>query len=167
MAVILFWVNLFWFEWNFRFSCALSKRALIVSIIFIYEIINITFQMLSTGCSKKLRMISECSCLWVWRLSTFITSNDKLIMLLPFFTIIVFCLSGQRSLTYRLYQSLREGSGYQIGWVFGKGGDEQFAIYISENGGRHSGRKSRFLAPLDISDISGYQLGIGCQFVKA
>ena len=31
----------------------------------------------------------------------------------------------------------------------------------------HSGRKSRFLAPLDIPDISGYQLGIGCQFVKA
>ena len=27
--------------------------------------------------------------------------------------------------------------------------------------------KSRFLAPLDITDISGYQLGIGCQFVKA
>ena len=31
----------------------------------------------------------------------------------------------------------------------------------------HSGRKSRFLAPQDIPDISGYQLGIGCQFVKA
>ena len=31
----------------------------------------------------------------------------------------------------------------------------------------HSGRKSRFLAPLDIPDISGYQLGIGSQFVKA
>ena len=27
--------------------------------------------------------------------------------------------------------------------------------------------KSRFLAPLDITDISGYQLGIGCQFVQA
>ena len=28
----------------------------------------------------------------------------------------------------------------------------------------HSGRKLRFLAPLDIS---GYQVGTGCQFVKA
>ena len=33
--------------------------------------------------------------------------------------------------------------------------------------GGHSGRKSRFLAPLDIPDISGYQLGYGCQCVKA
>ena len=32
--------------------------------------------------------------------------------------------------------------------------------------GGHSGRKSQFLAPQDIPDISGYQLGIGCQFVK-
>ena len=31
----------------------------------------------------------------------------------------------------------------------------------------HYGQKSRFLPPLDIPDISGYQLGIGCQFVKA
>ena len=31
----------------------------------------------------------------------------------------------------------------------------------------HSGRKSRILAPLDIPDISGYQLRIGSQFVKA
>ena len=30
----------------------------------------------------------------------------------------------------------------------------------------HSGRKSRFLAPLDIPDISGYQLGIESQIVK-
>ena len=30
----------------------------------------------------------------------------------------------------------------------------------------HSGRKSRFLAPLDIPDISGYQLRNGYQFVK-
>ena len=34
-------------------------------------------------------------------------------------------------------------------------------------GGGHSGQKSQFLAPQDIPDISGYQLGIGCQFVKA
>ena len=33
--------------------------------------------------------------------------------------------------------------------------------------GGHYGRKSRFLAPLDIPDISGYQLGIRCQFVEA
>ena len=32
---------------------------------------------------------------------------------------------------------------------------------------RHYGWKSHFLAPLDIPDISGYQLGIGCQCVKA
>ena len=31
----------------------------------------------------------------------------------------------------------------------------------------HSGQKSRFLAPQDIPDISGYQLGFGCQHVKA
>ena len=31
----------------------------------------------------------------------------------------------------------------------------------------HSGRKSRILAPQDIPDISGYQLEIGCQCVKA
>ena len=32
--------------------------------------------------------------------------------------------------------------------------------------GGHSGRKSRFLAPLDIPDISDYQLKIGCQLVS-
>ena len=31
----------------------------------------------------------------------------------------------------------------------------------------HNGPKSLILAPQDIPDISGYQLGIGCQFVKA
>ena len=31
----------------------------------------------------------------------------------------------------------------------------------------HNGPKSLILAPRDIPDISGYQLGIGCQFVKA
>ena len=31
----------------------------------------------------------------------------------------------------------------------------------------HSGRKSRFLAPLDIPDVSGDQLDNGCQFVRA
>ena len=36
-----------------------------------------------------------------------------------------------------------------------------------EKGGGHSGRKSRFLSPQDIPDISGYQLGFGCQCVKA
>ena len=30
----------------------------------------------------------------------------------------------------------------------------------------HSERKLRFLAPLDIPHISGYHLGIGCQFVR-
>ena len=34
-------------------------------------------------------------------------------------------------------------------------------------GGGQSGQKLQFLAPQDIPDISGYQLGIGCQFVRA
>ena len=33
--------------------------------------------------------------------------------------------------------------------------------------GGHSGPKSLILAPQDIPDISGYQLGFGCQCVKA
>ena len=41
----------------------------------------------------------------------------------------------------------------------------QYFSYISPT--PHSGRKSRFLAPQDIPDFSGYQLGIGCQCVKA
>ena len=31
----------------------------------------------------------------------------------------------------------------------------------------HYGRKSLILAPQEIPDISGYQWGFGCQFVKA
>ena len=34
-------------------------------------------------------------------------------------------------------------------------------------GGGHSGRQSQFLAPQEIPDISGHQLGIRCQFFKA
>ena len=34
-------------------------------------------------------------------------------------------------------------------------------------GGGHSGPKSLILAPQDIPDISGYQLGFGRRFVKA
>ena len=30
----------------------------------------------------------------------------------------------------------------------------------------HIGQKSLILAPQDIPDISGYQLGFGCQYVK-
>ena len=33
--------------------------------------------------------------------------------------------------------------------------------------GGHNGRKSLILAPQDIPDISGYQLGFGRRFVKA
>ena len=33
--------------------------------------------------------------------------------------------------------------------------------------GGHNGPKSLILAPQDIPDISGYQLGFGCQCVKA
>ncbi len=32
--------------------------------------------------------------------------------------------------------------------------------------GGHNGPKSLILAPQDIPDISGYQLGFGCQCVK-
>ena len=38
--------------------------------------------------------------------------------------------------------------------------------YLSSVGG-HNGRKSLILAPQEIPDISGYQWGFGCQFVKA
>ena len=34
-------------------------------------------------------------------------------------------------------------------------------------GGGHNGRKSLILAPQEIPDISGYQLGFGRRFVKA
>ena len=37
---------------------------------------------------------------------------------------------------------------------------------LSVKGG-HNGRKSLILAPQEIPDISGYQWGFGCQFVKA
>ena len=33
--------------------------------------------------------------------------------------------------------------------------------------GGHNGRKSLILAPQEIPDISGYQWGFGCQFVRA
>ena len=36
-----------------------------------------------------------------------------------------------------------------------------------EGGAGHNGRISRFLAPQDIPDFSGYQLGIGCHFDRA
>ena len=39
-------------------------------------------------------------------------------------------------------------------------------LWILELGG-HNGRKSLILAPQEIPDISGYQLGFGCRFVKA
>ena len=39
---------------------------------------------------------------------------------------------------------------------------------LAERGGTpHNGRKSLILAPQEIPDISGYQWGFGCQFVKA
>ena len=36
-----------------------------------------------------------------------------------------------------------------------------------EGGGAHNGPKLLILAPQDIPDISGYQLGFGHQFVRA
>ena len=43
------------------------------------------------------------------------------------------------------------------------------ACQIRYGGGQppHIGPKSLILAPQDIPDISGYQLGFGCQCVKA
>ena len=41
-----------------------------------------------------------------------------------------------------------------------------FFTKIEEEGGGHIGPKSLILAPQDIPDISGYQLGFGCQCVK-
>ena len=38
---------------------------------------------------------------------------------------------------------------------------------VEGEGGGQSGPKSLILAPQDIPDISGYQLGFGCQCVKA
>ena len=38
---------------------------------------------------------------------------------------------------------------------------------VGGEGEGHSGPKSLILAPQDIPDISGYQLGFGCQCVKA
>ena len=40
-------------------------------------------------------------------------------------------------------------------------------IFAHCGGGGHIGPKSLILAPQDIPDISGYQLGFGCQCVKA
>ena len=42
-------------------------------------------------------------------------------------------------------------------------------VTVFENALRpvHNGPKSLILAPRDIPDISGYQLGIGCQCVEA
>ena len=40
-------------------------------------------------------------------------------------------------------------------------------ILSTKGGGGHIGPKSLILAPQDIPDISGYQLGFGRQFVKA
>ena len=40
-------------------------------------------------------------------------------------------------------------------------------FFLNGEGGVHNGRKSLILAPQEIPDISGYQWGFGCQFVKA
>ena len=40
-------------------------------------------------------------------------------------------------------------------------------LALFTGGGGHNGPKSLILAPQDIPDISGYQLGFGCQCVKA
>ena len=43
----------------------------------------------------------------------------------------------------------------------------KFKMAFAMKGGGHNGRKSLILAPQEIPDISGYQWGFGCQFVKA
>ena len=40
-------------------------------------------------------------------------------------------------------------------------------LNVTRKGGGHNGPKSLILAPQDIPDISGYQLGFGCQCVRA
>ena len=40
-------------------------------------------------------------------------------------------------------------------------------MFKRKGGGGHNEPKSLILAPQDIPDISGYQLGFGCQCVKA
>ena len=42
----------------------------------------------------------------------------------------------------------------------------RFSGFCPLRGGGHIGPKSLILAPQDIPDISGYQLGFGCQSVK-
>ena len=44
---------------------------------------------------------------------------------------------------------------------------ESFNGIFHEGVGGHNGRKSLILAPQEIPDISGYQWGFGCQFVRA
>ena len=41
------------------------------------------------------------------------------------------------------------------------------SVFFRSGGRGHNGRKSLILAPQEIPDISGYQWGFGCQFVKA
>ena len=47
------------------------------------------------------------------------------------------------------------------------GGDSRPTTYSRNKSPPHNGRKSLILAPQEIPDISGYQWGFGCQFVKA
>ena len=51
--------------------------------------------------------------------------------------------------------------------LFGKKTKIQQGQKVGGEGGGHSGPKSLILAPQDIPDISGHQLGFGCQCVKA
>ena len=44
---------------------------------------------------------------------------------------------------------------------------DDFSFDFRRGVGGHNGRKSLILAPQEIPDISGYQWGFGCQFVKA
>ena len=50
-------------------------------------------------------------------------------------------------------------------WLDGPGTES--ALLMEVEGEGHNGRKSLILAPQEIPDISGYQWGFGCQFVKA
>ena len=53
-------------------------------------------------------------------------------------------------------QCVKDGGRYKMSFIIKK-----------SRMGVHNGPKSLILAPQDIPDISGYQLGFGCQCVKA
>ena len=66
--------------------------------------------------------------------------------------------NGSRPMIKKQHSDLGRGSNNQNG---------NLRWHLPWRGGGHNGRKSLILAPQEIPDISGYQWGFGCQFVKA